>query len=98
MRAASPPTSASEPGAPPADRHRARLNRRMTIDSTTTDLLTEHHLGDVPVVAADGRATTVHLGRVSASGGFDEPGEFDVPPIEPVVLIGEIPWELREAE
>ena len=26
------------------------------------------------------------------------PGEFDVPPAEPVVLIGEVPWELRDEE
>lgn len=60
--------------------------------------LIEHHLGDVPVVAVDGRETLVHLGRVSAVGDFDQPGEFDLPPAEPVVLVGEIPWELREAE
>lgn len=66
--------------------------------TTETVPMLEHHLGDVPVVAVDGRDTVVHLGRVSATGGFDVPGEFDLPPAEPVVLVGEIPWELREAE
>ena len=60
--------------------------------------LIEHHLGDLPVVAVDGRETLVHLGRVSAVGDFDQPGEFDLPPAEPVMLVGEIPWELRDAE
>jgi hypothetical protein len=65
---------------------------------TDTALLSEHHLGDVPTVAPDGRETLMHLGRVSITGGFDEPGEFDLPPEEPVVLVGEIPWELSSAE
>ncbi|GAA2753591.1 hypothetical protein [Amnibacterium kyonggiense] len=67
-------------------------------DTTASDPLLEHHLGDLPVVAADGRETLVHLGRVSAVGDFDRPGEFDVPPAEPVVLVGDVPWELRDAE
>lgn len=58
--------------------------------------ITGHHLGDEPAETGDGRATTVHLGRVSTAGGFDLPGEFDLPPEEPVVLVGEVPWELRE--
>jgi hypothetical protein len=62
---------------------------------TDTALLSEHHLGDVPVVAADGRETLLHAGRTSTTGVFDLPGEFDLPPEEPVVLLGEIPWELR---
>ena len=60
--------------------------------------LAAHHLGDQPVVAVDGRETLVHLGRISAVGDLDRPGEFDLPPAEPVVLVGEIPWELRDAE
>lgn len=60
-----------------------------------TDTLLAHHLGDVPITAADGRETTAHLGRTSTIGGFDLPGEFDLPPEEPVVLLGEVPWELR---
>lgn len=66
------------------------------MSDTGTDPLLAHHLGDVPLVAADGRATSVHLGRTTAIGGFDEPGEFDLPPDMPVVLVGEVPWELRE--
>ena len=62
------------------------------------DLLHEHHLGDEPAQTGDGRETTVHLGRTSVTGGFDLPGEFDLPPEEPVVLVGEVPWELRDAE
>ena len=69
----------------------------MTTDAEAP-LLIEHHLGDVPTVAVDGRETVVHLGRSSITGGFDVPGEFDLPPEEPVQLVGEIPWELREAE
>lgn len=65
---------------------------------THTELLHDHHLGDVPTVAGDGRDTLMHLGRVSVTGGFDEPGEFDIPPEEPVVLVGEVPWELRGEE
>lgn len=65
---------------------------------THTELLHDHHLGDVPTVAGDGRDTLMHLGRVSITGGFDEPGEFDIPPEEPVVLVGEVPWELRGEE
>ncbi|MBW4042904.1 MAG: hypothetical protein HIU86_12400 [Acidobacteria bacterium] len=65
---------------------------------TASEPLIDHHLGDLPVVAVDGRETLVHLGRVSAVGIFDQPGEFDLPPAEPVVLVGEIPWELRDAE
>ena len=42
-----------------------------------------------------GRETVMHLGRTSTTGGFDVPGEFDLPPEEPVVLVGEIPWELQ---
>jgi hypothetical protein len=38
----------------------------------------------------------VHLGRRSEIGDFQSPGEFDVPPVEPVHLVGDIPWELRE--
>ena len=60
--------------------------------------LLEHHLGDVPTIAADGRETVMHLGRTSTTGGFDVPGEFDLPPVEPVVLVGEIPWELQAAD
>ena len=69
-----------------------------TTTAPTTAPLLEHHLGDLPVVAVDGRETLVHLGRVSAVGIFDQPGEFDLPPAEPVVLVGEIPWELRDAD
>ena len=69
----------------------------MHSDADTTPLL-EHHLGDVPVVAADGRETVMHLGRTSTTGGFDTPGEFDLPPEEPVVLVGDIPWELQAAD
>lgn len=65
---------------------------------TRSDLLLEHHLGDVPTVAVDGRETGMHLGRTSTTGGFDVPGEFDLPPEEPVVLVGEVPWELRDAD
>lgn len=69
--------------------------------TTTTDAhpLDEHRLGDAPVHTPDGRDTTLHLGRASVLGdpGFP-PGEFDVPPAEPVVLIGEVPWELRDEE
>jgi len=63
---------------------------------TAPEPLLAHHLGDVPVVATDGRETVVHLGRTSAVGDFDVAGEFDLPPAEPVRLVGEIPWELRE--
>ncbi len=59
-------------------------------------LLASHHLGDDPVVTDDGRVTTTHLGRASVTGGFDVPGEFDLPPAVPVTLVGEIPWELRD--
>lgn len=76
---------------------RTRLTGPMQRDTTTEPLL-EHHLGDLPVVAVDGRETLVHLGRVSAVGDLVQPGEFDLPPVEPVVLVGDIPWELREAE
>lgn len=72
------------------------MNGRMH-DDLNTDALLAHHLGDVPTVSVDGRETTAHLGRVSTIGGFDVPGEFDLPPREPVLLIGEIPWELRDA-
>ena len=61
----------------------------------TAPLLLDHHLGDVPIVATDGRETLVHVGRTSTTGVFDVAGEFDLPPEEPVVLVGEIPWELR---
>ncbi|MDQ1600634.1 MAG: hypothetical protein QOD68_2108, partial [Actinomycetota bacterium] len=37
-------------------------------------------------------------GRLSTTGSFDLPGEFDLPPEEPVVLVGDVPWELAEAE
>lgn len=58
-----------------------------------------HHLGDEPALTGDRRHSTVHrLGRVSTTGGFDLPGEFDLPPEEPVVLVGDIPWELRDPE
>jgi hypothetical protein len=67
------------------------------MDSETAPLL-DHHLGDVPTVAVDGRETLIHLGRTSTLGDFTQPGEFDLPPEEPVVLIGEVPWELRGAE
>jgi hypothetical protein len=60
--------------------------------------LGEHHLGDVPVHTPDGRDTTLHVGRISVIGDAAmPPGEFDVPPAEPVVLLGEVPWELRGA-
>ena len=65
---------------------------------TEPELLLEHHLGDVPTVAADGRETVIHVGRTSTTGGFDVPGEFDLPPEEPVVLVGDIPWELQAAD
>jgi hypothetical protein len=65
---------------------------------TASEPLLEHHLGDVPLVAIDGRETVVHLGRTSAVGDYDVPGEFDLPPAEPVVLVGEVPWELRDAD
>jgi hypothetical protein len=65
---------------------------------TASEPFIDHHLGDLPVIAVDGRETFVHLGRMSAVGEFDQPGEFDLPPVEPVVLVGEIPWELRDAE
>jgi pimeloyl-ACP methyl ester carboxylesterase len=68
----------------------AELRRR------AEDPLVAHHLGDVPVRTGDGRDTTVHLGRRSGIGDFQSPGEFDVPPVEPVRLVGDIPWELRE--
>ena len=64
----------------------------------TNDDLLAHHLGDVPAVTGDGRTTTAHLGRISVTGGLDLPGEFDLPPEEPVVLIGDVPWELRDAD
>ena len=67
-------------------------------DTTELEPLLAHHLGDVPLVAIDGRETTAHLGRTSTTGGFDEPGEFDLPPEEPVVLLGDVPWELRDAD
>lgn len=70
----------------------AELRRR------AEDPLVAHHLGDVPVRTGDGRDTTVHLGRRSGIGDFRSPGEFDVPPIEPVRLVGEIPWELQDDE
>lgn len=36
-------------------------------------------------------------GRKPGIAGFrPEPGPFDLPPSEPVVLEGDIPWELRE--
>jgi hypothetical protein len=85
-----------------AERHRrfgvsARLTGPMHSD-TAPEPLFEHHLGDLPIVAVDGRETLVHLGRVSAVGDLDRAGEFDLPPAEPVVLVGEIPWELRDAD
>jgi hypothetical protein len=56
-------------------------------------------IGDEPAVTGDGHHLTVHrLGRMSFTGGFDLPGEFDLPPEEPVVLVGDVPWELAEAE
>lgn len=61
-------------------------------------LLQDHHFADAPAVTADGRTTTVHLGRHSVIGDFAPGGEFDVPPAEAVVLVGEVPWELREAD
>lgn len=67
-------------------------------NDTVTDPLLEHHLGDLPVVAVDGRETLVNIGRLNAVGDFDQPGEFDLPPAEPVVLVGDIPWELRDAD
>ena len=60
------------------------------------DPMVAHHLGEVPVRTGDGRNTTVHLGRRSGLGDFQSPGEFDVPPAEPVRLVGDIPWELQE--
>ena len=68
----------------------------LTDHRPTDHLLTDHHLGDVPAQTGDGRDTTAHLGRVSVTGGFDLPGEFDLPPEEPVRLVGDVPWELRE--
>ena len=56
-------------------------------------------IGEEPAVTGDGHHLTVHrLGRLSTTGGFDLPGEFDLPPEEPVVLVGDVPWELAEAE
>jgi hypothetical protein len=86
-----------ERGAPRPCGTRCLVNGGMPPE-TDPALLAEHHLGDVPTVAVDGRETVMHLGRVSTTGGFDTPGEFDLPPEEPVVLVGEIPWELRAAE
>jgi hypothetical protein len=55
-------------------------------------------IGDEPAVTGDGAHSTVHrLGRRSITGGFDLPGEFDLPPEEPVTVVGPVPWELREA-
>ncbi|MGN6444463.1 hypothetical protein [Amnibacterium sp.] len=66
----------------------------MSISEPTT----EHHLGDVPITTVDGRQTAVHIGHLSAVGDIFNAGEFDLPPAEPVVLVGEIPWELRDDE
>ena len=58
-----------------------------------------HPLGDEPALTGDHRHSTVHrLGRTSTTGGFDLPGEFDLPPEEPIRLVGRIPWELRDAD
>lgn len=55
-------------------------------------------IGDEPAVTGDGAHSTVHrLGRRSITGGFDLPGEFDLPPEEPVKVVGPVPWELEEA-
>lgn len=35
---------------------------------------------------------------VGMFGRFDAPGEFDSPPDEPVVLEGEVPWELADSD
>ena len=60
---------------------------------------TTHPLGDEPAVTGDGLHLTVHrVGRSSVTGGLDTPGEFDLPPEEPVLLVGEVPWELRDAD
>jgi hypothetical protein len=65
----------------------------------TREAPTEHALGDEPAVTGDGLHSTVHrLGRRSITGALDLPGEFDLPPEEPVVLVGEVPWELRDAD
>ncbi|WP_375388789.1 hypothetical protein [uncultured Amnibacterium sp.] len=71
------------------------------MSSTTTDdhQLEAHRLGDAPVHTPDGRDTTAHLGRASVIGDAAfQPGEFDLPPAEPVVLVGDVPWELRDPE
>lgn len=61
------------------------------------DPLIEHHFAGAPVETADGRETTQHLGRRTVLGDFEPAGEFDAPPAEPVVLLGDVPWELRES-
>jgi len=38
-------------------------------------------------------------GKKAGIAGFrPAPGPFDAPPAEPVVLEGELPWELRDEE
>jgi hypothetical protein len=63
----------------------------------TREAPTEHALGDEPAVTGDGLHLTVHrLGRRSITGAVDLPGEFDLPPEEPVTVLGPVPWELQE--
>jgi len=74
------------------------MSQEPIIEPHPTGLL-ETPIGDEPAVTGDGHHLTVHrLGRMSFTGGFDLPGEFDLPPEEPVRLIGDVPWELAEAE
>jgi hypothetical protein len=54
---------------------------------------------DLPPVGigGDGRVVQRKVGRFASWGGWvDDPGEFDIPPSEPVELIGDVPWELRD--
>jgi hypothetical protein len=70
-----------------------------TLHERTPTGLLDLPIGEEPAVTGDGHHLTVHrLGRTSTTGGFDLPGEFDLPPEEPVQLVGEVPWELAEAE
>jgi hypothetical protein len=39
-----------------------------------------------------------NAGRMNIAGLAPDPGPFDEPPAEPVILEGDIPWELREQD
>jgi hypothetical protein len=45
-----------------------------------------------------GPSVLSNVGRLEYLGAMAEPGPFDTPPVEPIVLDPDLPWELRETD